>query len=207
MSVTETTVKAVIFDLGGVLIHWDPTPVFREQFADDTDGLNAFLHGPFKDLALTSCESTEPFDDLVPRFRRKYPEVAPLLDLFGARWHDFVQAPMPDSIAVLDALVEAGTPVFALTNWPAETFPPRGSDYAFLQAFGDIVVSGEVGLRKPDAAIYRLALARFGLEPADVLFIDDHAGNVDAAAALGMTAHHFQDAQTLRRTVVSHDLC
>lgn len=204
---TAQAVKAVIFDLGGVLIEWDPTPVFREQFPDDAEGLNAFLHGPFRDVALTSCESTEPFDDLLPRFRRKYPEAAHLFDLFGARWHDFVQAPMPASIAVLDALVEAGTPVFALTNWPAETFPPRGADYAFLEAFGDIVVSGEVGLRKPDAAIYRLALDRFGLDPSEVLFVDDLAGNVEAAAALGMAGHHFQDAASLRREVSRHGLC
>ena len=107
---------------------------------------------------------------------------------------------------MLDALVEAGTPVFALTNWPAETFPPSGTDYAFLEVFGDIVVSGEVGLRKPDTAIYRLALDRFGLDPSNVLFVDDLAGNVEAAAALGMTGHHFQDAEGLRQTMESHGL-
>jgi 2-haloacid dehalogenase len=111
--------------------------------------------------------------------------------------------PMPATEAVLAELDGAGRPLYAITNWPADTFPPPPDRFGFIDRFRDVVVSGAVRLMKPDPAIFRLALDRFGLRAAAAVFIDDNPPNVEAARALGLHALHFRDAPTLRRDLAA----
>lgn len=200
MSHETGSVKAVVFDLGGVLIDWDPRLIFQQHFA--TRGvLEAFLVEVFWRAHHACHDTLAPFEETLAPYKRDYPHFAPALDAMATDWQKAVMGPIPETVAVLEELVARDVPVFALSNWPAQTWPPahpHADDYAFLDHFRSIVVSGQVQLRKPDPAIYKLALEQFGLEADEALFVDDLAGNADAATQAGMIGHQFLSADHLR---------
>ncbi len=187
--------KAVIFDIGGVLIDWQPRYLFEAHFPGDVPAMLAFFAEVLREIALKTCEA--PFAEVMPAAKARHPEHAHLLEVFEREWFGFMRGPIADTVALLLALKAAGVPLYGLTNWPAETFPPPGPDYQFLEHLDEVVVSGEVRMRKPDPAIYRLALERFDLAPEDALFVDDLSENVAAARDIGIRGHHFQDAKAL----------
>ncbi len=189
---------AVIFDIGNVLFHWHPRFLY-ERLIEDDRALEAFLadvvtlewhfqHDAGRDFADTSAELSA-----------RYPEHAELIAAWGPRFNESVGDPvagMHDLVAELD---EAGVPLFAITNFSHEFFPPfRRAWPGLFDRFRDIVVSGDEKLVKPDAAIYRLALDRFGLGAADAVFIDDNAANVAGAEAIGLRSILFKDARATR---------
>lgn len=189
--------RALIFDLGGVLVDWDPRyamaplipePERLEQFLTEIVG-RPFLH---------QVDTGRPFPDAVADRVRAHPEWADELAAYGARWPEMVRGTIPGTAALLRELDEAGAPLFALSNWPADTFWVARERFVVLEVFSDIVVSGEVGLAKPDPRIYTLALERFGRRPAECTFVDDRPDNVDAAATLGLEAVRFTGAADLR---------
>jgi 2-haloacid dehalogenase len=122
-----------------------------------------------------------------------------MIEAFWTRWPEMLGEPHHDTIALLAELRAAGLRLFALTNWSAETFARGAPLFPFLDWFEAVVVSGEVGLVKPDPAIFRLLVERHGLDPARTVFVDDMPVNVRAAAALGFRAIRFTDAAALRR--------
>jgi len=196
----DAKVSAVVFDLGGVLIDWDPRRIFQQHFA--TRGvLEAFLAEVFW-RAHHACHDTRaPFEETLAPYVADYPHFEPAFDAMAKEWHKALMGPISETVEVLEDLVARDVPVYALTNWPAQTWPPAhtdGHDYGFLDHFRDIVVSGEVGLRKPDPEIYKLALDRFGLARGQALFVDDLAANADAATHAGLVGHQFLSADTLR---------
>ena len=208
MSHETGSVKAVVFDLGGVLIDWDPRLIFQQHFA--TRGvLEAFLAEVFWRAHHACHDTLAPFEETLAPYKRDYPHFAPALDAMATDWQKAVMGPIPETVAVLEELVARDVPVFALSNWPAQTWPPahpHADDYAFLDHFRGIVVSGQVQLRKPDPAIYKLALEQFGLAAGEALFVDDLAGNADAATQAGMIGHQFLSADHLRTRLVSAGL-
>ena len=125
----------------------------------------------------------------------------------GARFGETITDPVPGVHAIVDELHACGVPLFAITNFSADFWRPfHDRERAFFGRFRDIVVSGEEKLLKPDPAIYYLALDRFGLRPAQALFIDDRAINVEGALAVGMHAHLFTTAEDLRTRLISEGL-
>ncbi|WP_298669199.1 HAD family phosphatase [uncultured Sphingomonas sp.] len=190
--------RNVIFDVGHVLYDWDPRILYQRLIPDD-EALDVFLsdictrewhfqHDRGRDFADTSAE-------LIARF----PEHAALIAAWGPRFSEQIPGPMPGMPALVGDLDSAGVPLFAITNFSHEFFPPfRHRERALFDRFRDIVVSGEERLMKPDAAIYRLSLDRFGIDAADAVFVDDRQANVDGAAAVGMHALLFTDAERLR---------
>lgn len=208
MSHETGRVKAVVFDLGGVLIDWDPRLIFQQHFA--TRGvLEAFLAEVFWRAHHACHDTLAPFEETLAPYKRDYPHFAPALDAMATDWQKAVMGPIPETVAVLEELVARDVPVFALSNWPAQTWPPahpNADDYAFLDHFRSIVVSGQVQLRKPDPAIYKLALEQFGLGAGEALFVDDLAANADAATQAGMIGHQFLSADHLRTRLVSAGL-
>ena len=130
-----------------------------------------------------------------------------MIRLWGPRFSEQIPGPMPGMTELVEALDAASVPLFAITNFSGEFFAPfRAREAQLFDRFRDIVVSGDERLVKPDPAIFHLALRRFGLAPGEALFVDDNAANVAGAEAVGIRAHHFRDAATLRAELVALEL-
>jgi 2-haloacid dehalogenase len=130
-----------------------------------------------------------------------FPQHEPLIRAYSERWHEMVPGPVEGTPEILDGLLAAGVPLYAITNFSTEKFAEARARFGFLNRFRDVVVSGEERLLKPDPAIYRTLLDRNGLEAGRCLFVDDSEKNVRGAEAVGMRAHHFRDAAGLARAL------
>jgi 2-haloacid dehalogenase len=178
--------NTIIFDLGGVLIDWNPEYVFRSVLPDEEERRFFFDNICTHDWNIEQ-DAGRP--------------LATATDMLVRDWPDW-EAPIPDTVALLEELRDRGTHrLLALTNWSAETFPVALERYDFLQWFEGIVVSGEEKTRKPFADIYHILLQRYGVEAHRAVFIDDSLKNVDGAEAVGIKGIHFQGATALRTTL------
>ena len=190
---------AVVFDCGNVLYGWDPDSFLVRQIADDQARLR-FI----EDVDLWNWHETldggRPYDEAAAELSEKFPAYAELIAAWGDRFGETISDPVPGVHALVDELEARGVPLFLITNFSADFWRPfHEKEKAFFDRFQSIVVSGEEKLLKPDPAIYYLALDRFGLKPADALFIDDREINVEGALAVGMHAHLFTGADDLKR--------
>lgn len=193
-----TTPTAVIFDIGNVLVHWHPRNLY-ERLIPDGQALDLFL----RDIVTTEWhfqhDAGRPFAETSAELIAEHPEHAELIKAWAPRFNETMGgtiAGMPELVRDLDA---AGVPLYAITNFSGEFFPPFRAAFAELfTPFRDIVVSGDERLIKPDRAIYELALRRFGLAPEHAVFVDDNAANVEGARALGIHAILFEDAASTR---------
>ncbi|HEY1609409.1 MAG TPA: HAD-IA family hydrolase [Paraburkholderia sp.] len=195
------TIKAVVFDFGGVLVDWNPDYLYR-QLIPDADERRWFLTHVCGQEWIVRQDGgqllAEGTDELVARF----PEHEALIRAFYDRWHEMVAGMLPGGVATFEKLEAAGVPLFGLTNWSAETFPYAQAHFPLLARCRDIVVSGHVRLVKPDAAIFHEMFRRIeaqlpGIAPQELVFIDDNAKNAAAATALGWHGiHHTSDAST-----------
>ncbi|HEV2818460.1 MAG TPA: HAD family phosphatase [Allosphingosinicella sp.] len=203
---TSQRIKAVIFDVGNVLYGWDPDAFLVRQIADDSARLRFIeevdLYGWHETL-----DGGRPYAEAAAELNEKFPQYAELIAAWSDRFGETVTGPVPGVHEIVEALDARGVPLYAITNFSADFWPPFfAAERAFLGRFRDIVVSGEVRLLKPDPAIYWLALDRFRLRPAEALFIDDRAINVEAARAVGMAAHLFTGAADLRVRLAAEGL-
>jgi 2-haloacid dehalogenase len=190
-------VKAVVFDVGNVLYGWDPDSFLVRQIADDAARLK-FIEDVDLYAWHDSLDGGRPYDEAAAELNEKFPQYAGLIAAWSERFGETITGPVPGVHAIVEALDGKGVPLFAITNFSADFWPPfHDRERAFFARFRDIIVSGEVALLKPDPAIFYLALDRFRLRPADALFVDDRAINVEAALAVGMHAHLFTDAADL----------
>ena len=192
----------VIFDLGGVLIDWNPRYLYRTLF-DDEPAMERFLAEVCNSPWNEQQDAGRSWDEAIRLCTAEFPEHAPLISAYRERWDEMLRGPMHDSLAILHELHARGVRLYALTNWSGETFPLAFERYAFLQIFEGIVVSGDERMIKPDPAIFHVLLKRYGVQPERAVFIDDAQRNVDAAAKLGIHALHFRDAATLRTQLVA----
>ena len=190
--------RVVVFDLGGVLLEWNPRHLYRKLFAGDDAAMEAFLGSVCTEAWNERQDAGRSFADGVAELLPKYPQHARLIEAFGARFGEMIPGAIEDSVAVLHELKRAGVPVYALTNWSSETFPPQRQRFAFLALFDGIVVSGDEGVIKPDPRIFRILLERYRIAPGDAVFIDDVPANAAAAATLGIHGIHFRSPALLR---------
>jgi 2-haloacid dehalogenase len=197
--------RAVLFDVGGVLVDWNPRHLYRRLFSDERT-MEEFLATVCTQAWNEEQDLGRPFVEGVRLLTERHPHWADQIRAYDAHWDEMLKGPIADSVILLGELRERGVALFALTNWSAEKFAVSRARFAFFEWFGGIVVSGEERLKKPDPRIFRLAARRFGLEPAATLFVDDSAPNVDAAAGLGFRTHRFVDAPAMRRALVEHGL-
>ena len=198
--------RAVVFDIGNVLYDWNPRFLYERLIQDDR-ALDAFL----RDVATKDWhfqhDAGRPFAETSAELSALHPEHADLIAVWGPRFLDQVGGMLPGMEPLVRDLDAADVPLYAITNFSHEFWPPfRAREAAVFDRFRDIVVSGDERLTKPDPAIYRLALDRFGLAAGDTLFIDDRADNVEGAQAVGMNAVLFTDAQTLRADLAEHGI-
>jgi 2-haloacid dehalogenase len=197
--------RAVLFDLGGVLVDWNPRHLYRRLFADERT-MEEFLTTVCTQAWNEEQDLGRPFSEGVRLLIERFPQWANEIRAYDARWEEMLKGPIAGSVALLGRLRERGVALFALTNWSAEKFAVSRARFDFLEWFGGIVVSGEERIKKPDLQIFRLAIRRFGLDPAATLFVDDSGRNVDAAARLGFRTHRFVDAPGLSRALAEHSL-
>ncbi|WNO54599.1 HAD family hydrolase [Stakelama saccharophila] len=189
---------AVIFDIGNVLFRWHPRFLY-ERLIDDDRALDAFLRDVLTQEWHFQHDAGRPFAETSAELIAEYPDHAELIAAWGPRFSESIGGPVPGMLEIVRELDSAGVPLFALTNFSGEFFPPFRSQWSELfDRFRDIVVSGDERLVKPDPAIYALALDRFALSAGEALFVDDNPANVDAAAKAGIHAVPFTDAAAFR---------
>ena len=191
------TIDTVVFDIGNVLIPWDPRWLFRQLLADD-DAVEHFLHEVDFNAWNRAHDAGLPFAEGIAAHSAAFPQHRALFEAFFERWVETIGPPIEDSVALARELRQGGYRTLALTNFSAETFPRALERHPYLAEFEGIVVSGHERLMKPDAAIYRLLCDRYGVNPQRAVFIDDSPANVDGARAVGMHAVHFQSPGQLR---------
>ena len=170
--------NAVIFDLGGVLIDWDPRYLYRPLFGADVAAMEDFLARVCPPEWNRQLDAGVPFAEAVAQRQREFPEHAELIALWKDGWAQMLRDAIPETVEILAELRRRGHRLVALTNWSAETFPVARSRFEFLGWFEDIVVSGAEKLAKPDPRIFRLALERNRLEAGATVFVDDLLPNV-----------------------------
>jgi 2-haloacid dehalogenase len=191
-------VEAVVFDLGGVLLDWDPRHLYRKLFPDEV-AMEHFL------ATVCTPDWHEPHDRGLPtvpscaELARRHPDRAELIWAWAERSEEMVGGVINGSIEVLEEVKRTGLPCYALTNMEAETYPLRLARFPFLGWFDGTVVSGVEGMAKPDPAIFHRLLERFGLRPSSTLMIDDRCENLEAAAEVGMQTVQFRSPHQLRR--------
>ncbi|MGP7794928.1 HAD family hydrolase [Sphingomonas sp. CLY1604] len=189
---------AVIFDVGRVLYDWDPRILYGRLIEDDR-ALDAFLRDVVTHDWHFQHDAGRDFADTSAELVALYPEHAELIAAWGPRFLESIGDPMPGMHALVDELEAADVPLYAITNFSHEFWPPfRAREAAMFDRFRDVVVSGVEKLVKPDPAIYRLALDRFGLEAERTVFIDDNAANIAGAQDVGLIALHFTGEPRLR---------
>ena len=190
--------NTVVFDLGGVLVDWDPRSLLRDVMPGREAEIEAILADVLNHDWNLARDRGDSWPDAIEALEAEHPQWADVFRAYDERWAETLVGAHEDSVAILRELHEGGVPLYALSNWSAQKFPHAEERFEWLDWFEGIVVSGRVKLVKPDAAIFRYLLETFDLEPGDVFFIDDHEPNIVGARALGIYAHHFRDAYRLR---------
>jgi 2-haloacid dehalogenase len=193
---------AVLFDLGKVLLDWSPRYYYERFFAYDAAGLAHFLEEVIAREWILEMDRGLPMAEAIAARQRLYPEHAELIGRWREGWPEMLREEIAGTVEVLEALAARGRRLYALTNFSHETWPIARARFDFLGRFEDVVVSGEVGLVKPDPRIYRLAIERCRLVPAQTVFVDDVPANVEAARAEGLHGVHFTTPERLRADLV-----
>ena len=190
-------VEVVVFDLGNVLNAWDPRHLYRKLF-DCEHEMEWFLAHVCTSAWNLEQDRGRRWTEAVAERIALFPEHESLIRVFDERWHEMVPGAIDGSVAILEDLAAADVPLYAVTNFSSEKFREYRARFRFVDRFRDIVVSGDVGLLKPDPAIYRLLLDRHRLEADRAVFIDDSPANVEGARAVGMHALRFTGPEALR---------
>ena len=193
---------SVIFDLGGVLLDWDPRHLYRKLFPGDEAAMERFLGEICTMEWHLQHDAGRPFVETCAELKLRHPGHDALIDAFGARHAEMTAGAIPGTVALLERLAAGGVPLYAITNYPAETFPTAQKKFPFLALFRDVAVSGVERVLKPSAELFNILLRRNNLVPGEAIFIDDSIKNVDAAHALGLHAIHFRSADQLERDLV-----
>jgi len=193
--------KTLVFDLGGVLIDWNPRYLYRKMFDDEGD-IDIFLSevcnpewNVKQDAGRTLAEATAERVAL-------FPDKKSLIEAFYDRWEEMLGGEIGETVDILRELKSKDETLYALTNWSGETFPIALQRFDFLHWFEGTLVSGDEKLAKPDPAIFHLLLNRYNLQAQDCLFIDDSKINIEAASRIGFETHHFTSAQELRGNLI-----
>ncbi len=190
--------NTIIFDLGGVLIDWNPRYLYRKLFQSEAE-MERFLEQITTSDWNEAQDAGRPLAEGTQLLVDRYPDHRELIEAFYGRWEEMLGGAISGTVEILENFRNAGHHrLYALTNWSAETWPIALRRFEFLHWFEDVLVSGKEGIRKPDPAFYGLLRERFGIEFADALFIDDNLRNVLAARELGLDTIHFQTPGQLR---------
>jgi 2-haloacid dehalogenase len=195
-----------VFDFGGVLFDWNPRYLFRRFFDGDSDGMERFLAEIHFDDWNAAMDRGLSFADGVRERCRQFPQYAEPIRAFDTLWEETVHGPMPGMEHLLRRLHTAGIPLFGLSNTSAEKYRVLRRNHPFLGLLTRILLSGEVGIAKPDPRIFELFLARTGLRKESLLFVDDSPANIAAAQSLGWDAVPFTSARELEKALIGRKI-
>ncbi|WP_027134535.1 HAD family hydrolase [Geminicoccus roseus] len=200
-------VETVVFDLGGVLVDWNPRYLYRTIF-DDPAAMEHFLTHVASGAWNEQFDAGRMMDEGIAELLAAHPHHEMPLRAWKSRWIEMIKGPIHGSVAILDELAARDTHLVALTNWSVETLPLVRHDpgYPFFEEFAKIYVSGELKMIKPDPRIFAHVEDDLGKAPDRLLFIDDNPANVAAAQARGWRAHRFTEPALLRAWLVEQGL-
>ena len=182
----------VVFDIGRVLIQWRMGALY-EKLIDDPARLAWFLSHVATEAWHAQHDAGKPFAVMIAELSAEFPAERALIEAYAPRWLECLPGAVPGVPALVERLSARGVPLYSITNFGVDAWGMFRPTFPVLGLFRDIVISGHERLVKPDAAIFELAVARFGHQPAEMLFIDDSADNIAAAKVLGWHVHHFVD--------------
>jgi 2-haloacid dehalogenase len=197
-------IRNVVFDIGGVLLEWDPARVYRPLIADPVE-LERFFAEVCTSEWNETLDAGRPFDEACDELAAQFPDQADLVQAWR-RQDDMVAGEIAGTVELVARLRAAGRPLYLLTNMPSDIFRHRRERYAVLRQFDGWVVSGEEGVLKPSPEIFDVLINRYGLEPRETLFVDDAERNVVGAEAVGFMTHRFVDPPALARVLADHGL-
>jgi 2-haloacid dehalogenase len=189
-------IRHIVFDIGKVLIHYDPDLPFSRLIPDE-DARRWFFENICTHDWNIEQDRGRTWEEAEALLIAKHPEHAENIRNFRLHWHEMVPHAYDDSVVLMNRLIDSGRDVTLLTNWAPDTFMEARGRFPFLERPRGITVSGQVGMIKPERGIYDHHVAAFGLEPSATIFIDDSQKNVDGAKAAGWQAVLFQSAKTL----------
>jgi 2-haloacid dehalogenase len=191
-------IKNIVFDLGGVLIDWNPKYLYRKIFSTEQQ-VEWFLDNICTGAWNSGQDEGRLMEEATKILVDQHPQYAPEITAYYQRWTEMLNGHLEGTLNILETLKTQGTHrLFALTNWSGESFPTALEMFDFLHWFEGIVVSGDEKLIKPDSRIYQLLFERFKIKPEESIFIDDSLKNVEAARELGMVSIHFVKPELLK---------
>ncbi len=197
--------STVIFDLGGVLVDWNPRYLYRTLLPSE-EAVEKFLAEVCTPEWNAAQDAGRTWSEAVAELTGRFPEHAELIRAYDERWWETIGGEISGTVDVLRSLRDGGVRLYALTNWSAEKFDLTYPRFEWLSWFGGIVVSGKEGVIKPDPRVFCILLERYEIDPADAVYIDDVAHNVEAAAALGLRTLHFTSPEHLREDLAAFGL-
>lgn len=195
-------VKAILFDIGNVLVRWEPRHLFRQLLPNET-AVDHFLSEICTPEWHFAHDLGVSFEENAAPLKARFPAYAGLIDAWSMRYLEMTPGEVPGMASLFGEVEQAGLPLHGLTNMPSSIFPRLRAAYPMLARLRSVVVSGDEKVCKPERRIFDIATERMNLAPQDVLFIDDTLPNVEAGAALGFQVHHFCAATALRAELVS----
>lgn len=198
--------NTVVFDVGGVLLDWNPRYLYRQLFDGDDQAMEYFLTHICSNTWNLLQDAGRPFSEAVSELSLRYPEYAHHIIAYDQRWEEMIAGAIDASVDILRQLNDRNVPLYAITNFSTEKFSLVRYQFDFFDRFDGIIVSGAVRLLKPDPAIYLRLLNDYDLNAEDCVFIDDSAINVSGAERVGMQAIHFQSAQQLQQVLTEQGL-
>ncbi len=197
--------EIVVFDLGGVLIDWDPRHLYRKMFDDESE-MDRFLAEICSTGWNLQMDRGMPFEEGVAALSRQHPEMSAYIEAFWKRWPEMIEGAIDGTVDILESLHGKGVPLFALSNWSAQTWPYARDRFKFLNLFEGLVISGFEGTMKPEKAIFNILLERYAIDPRDAVFIDDRAENIAVAETFGIHGIRFSSPAKLSIDLARHGL-
>ena len=198
--------NTVVFDLGGVLVDWNPRYLLRKVMPGREAEMETILADVLNHDWNLERDTGDSWPDAIARLKVEHPGWADIFDVYDRRWAETLGGSHDDAVAVLRELRDADVPLLALSNWSAEKFPHAEEGVEWLTWFDGVVVSGRVGMIKPNRDIFDCLLRTYDRRAEDVLFIDDHEPNVVAARSYGIRSHHFTSPAALRAELAHEGL-
>lgn len=198
--------RVAIFDLGGVVVDWNPRYLYRKLFNGNETAMEDFLATVCTSSWNEQQDAGRSFADGCDSLKRLHPDKAELIDAWFQRYEEMLGGEIPGTAEILRELRSRSVPIYALSNWSAETFPIAVNRFECLSWFDGVLLSGEAKLLKPDRRIFEMFLHTFGIKASRAVYIDDRSENVQAAIELGMRGVLFRDSRTLRAELIGAGL-